>query len=863
MGESWLVYCKTWVNYNIHTKQMAYGNIYYAGWHSSSKKGYLYIDKRDYVGSASALILKRDGFTISTNWQKPLLGMTAEFSIMNLKENFFELLPLLSGKETEYRVRIETTNPTAVSLFEGFLNCDTITEKYLYRQSINFVASSYLAKLEDIHPVSVDTLQNITLLKVINEILRSTGCDFPIRINSILRAQGDTLTTGHTLFDKNGFFTELYWEDNIERVTSLEILKSILITFNCYLYWHDKYWYIERYEEIWNTSVNYVEYSDAQSAAGVGTVVVIANTISKVHDLVFTSQSQTLAVNPGLKTIKINLKDQRFANLVNSDLTNIITKPSGSEFLGNWIEPYVYPALRTWEVYGSRWDKAGEPFSILSNSIQRKPGASWVALRLEEGLATSFRVTILNEQTSLEIKFGYIVEDTFPEDTLKLKDYTFRFYYYLKSVTTGAFVVSSGEEGDKVFRMQEAFNALTYLQHIDIDGSAFDINNKSVTVEISIPLGLVDMYALGLFSGKLIGDQSFVLCIGAATMIHYSEDDPPIPTETQIQWGRFGDINVTETGEIHPNVIEGTYELNYLNKEEVDLDLYDTESYSYKNAILRSADLSTRTEKWGMLAGVSVINARGVCYSNTNAIPNLSNPHTVNGSGFGVFQSYIHGLAVNTLYYVRAYATDGDGVTTYGSVITFTTLNIVVGSTYQGGIVAYIFQFGETGYVIGETHGLIISIGNLSDSSQLARITGGGPYTADTARTALGGGFANTTGMLANLAHTSYSLFAVNLIKAYNDMLAGDFGDWFLPCWFELTAVWKNREILKMSKLKYWSSSEPEDGDLGIGASEWKYGYAIDFGINSTSAHYPYHYTESIGYWKKTHGFAVRAVRQF
>jgi len=842
-----------------------YGNIYYAGWQSPSKQGYLYIDKLDYVGTTSALILKRDGFTVSTNWQFPILGMTAEFSIMNLETDFFTLLPLLSGKEAEYRVRIETTLPTSVSLFEGFLNCDTVTQKYLHRQSINFVASSYISKLENIHPVSIDTLQNITFIKLINEILRSTGCDFNIRVNSVLRAEGDTLSAGHTLFDKNGFFTELFWIDNVERNTSLEILQSILTSFNCYLYWHNKHWYIERYDEIWDTSVDYVEYSDIQCNVGVGDVVTVAQTVLEVHDLVFTDTSQTLAIVPGLKTIKINLNDQRYTNLTINDFKDIITVAGAGGF----------PAIRTWEISDARWNKAGESFLTLSNSIQRRPGASWVPLLLDVGLATSFRMTILSEDDSVEIKFGYVVEDTYPEDTWKIADYTFRFYYYVRSIANSQFIVSDGADGDKVFRMQYAANTLNYLQYVDVSGADFDVNKKSVDVSLTIPMGLIDTYELGLFAGKLTGDQSFTLCIGAVTM-YFTEQtdeqkqwelatfpldyDPDKKMELQVQWARFGDVSITETGEIQSNVVEGTLNSNYLNKEELSLDLYDAESYSYKNAILRGGGLENRTEIWGILAGTNVVNARGVCYSSTHTPPDLTDAHTHDGTGFGVFNIFLQSLSANTLYYVRAYATDGDGGTVYGAERTFTTLNLVVGSTYEGGIIGYIFAYGDVGYVAGETHGLIVSVGNLSDAYQLARITGDPPFTADTARTALGGGIANSAGMLANASHAN---FAISLVKAYNDRLAGGFDDWFLPCWFELTGIWKNRAILKMSKLMYWTSSEPEDGDLGIGMSEWKYAYAVNFGLVSTSAYYPTYYTDNQGYWKKTHGFAVRAVRQF
>ncbi len=69
--------------------------------------------------------------------------------------------------------------------------------------------------------------------------------------------------------------------------------------------------------------------------------------------------------------------------------------------------------------------------------------------------------------------------------------------------------------------------------------------------------------------------------------------------------------------------------------------------------------------------GGSAVTARGVCWA-TTASPTLSNSFTTNGSGTGSFTSSITGLISNTLYHVRAYATNSSG-TSYGSDLQFTT----------------------------------------------------------------------------------------------------------------------------------------------------------------------------------------------
>ncbi|MCX6279002.1 MAG: DUF1566 domain-containing protein [Bacteroidetes bacterium] len=69
--------------------------------------------------------------------------------------------------------------------------------------------------------------------------------------------------------------------------------------------------------------------------------------------------------------------------------------------------------------------------------------------------------------------------------------------------------------------------------------------------------------------------------------------------------------------------------------------------------------------------GGAPVTARGVCW-NTTANPTIMDSHTDDGTGTGVFISNMTELTGNTLYYVRAYATNCSG-TVYGNQQTFTT----------------------------------------------------------------------------------------------------------------------------------------------------------------------------------------------
>lgn len=69
--------------------------------------------------------------------------------------------------------------------------------------------------------------------------------------------------------------------------------------------------------------------------------------------------------------------------------------------------------------------------------------------------------------------------------------------------------------------------------------------------------------------------------------------------------------------------------------------------------------------------GGDAVTAKGVCWS-TASSPTIADSKTSDGAGLGLYTSSITGLTASTLYYVRAYATNGIG-TAYGNEISFTT----------------------------------------------------------------------------------------------------------------------------------------------------------------------------------------------
>jgi hypothetical protein len=195
--------------------------------------------------------------------------------------------------------------------------------------------------------------------------------------------------------------------------------------------------------------------------------------------------------------------------------------------------------------------------------------------------------------------------------------------------------------------------------------------------------------------------------------------------------------------------------------------------------------------------GGATITSRGVCWSSTTSNPTISNSSTNNGSGTGSFSSSLTGLTANTTYYVRAYATNSAG-TAYGTTVTFTTpQNLVVGQSYQGGIIAYIFAAGDSGYVSGQTHGLIVTTSNQSTGAQWGC---SGTNISGTSYS-FGTGLANTTAIVNGCTTSGIAA------RICSDLVSGGYSDWYLPSYYELEKLYLNRSIIGgFTSTSYWSS---------------------------------------------------------
>ena len=188
------------------------------------------------------------------------------------------------------------------------------------------------------------------------------------------------------------------------------------------------------------------------------------------------------------------------------------------------------------------------------------------------------------------------------------------------------------------------------------------------------------------------------------------------------------------------------------------------------------------------------------------------------------------------------YQTDGTVGFYYYNGSSWTTLGAATSPTYNigevvnGGVVFYIFAPGDTGYVSGQTHGLVAAFSDVATAEW-------GCYEQSIGSTssAVGTGAANTTAIVSGCSESAIAA------KICADLTLGGYTDWFLPSKDELNQMYINKTTLEaVSEFTalsnyYWSSTE-----LGSNTA-WEQNF--------------YNVSQSVT--NKDNANAVRAVRAF
>lgn len=142
------------------------------------------------------------------------------------------------------------------------------------------------------------------------------------------------------------------------------------------------------------------------------------------------------------------------------------------------------------------------------------------------------------------------------------------------------------------------------------------------------------------------------------------------------------------------------------------------------------------------------------------------------------------------------------------SPTTSTQQNLKIGSDYQGGKIAYIFQPGDYGYVEGEVHGLITVVDSQITEAAWGCYGANENYSISIKGAkgwGVGEGKKNTSAIIQNCSEKAIAA------KICNYLELNGYSDWYLPSIGELIKLYENRDSVGIGNngyQTYWSSTE-------------------------------------------------------
>lgn len=572
---------------------MAWVTEYDMTWRSGNATGSILL-QRDGGTYQQGLSISRDSLELRTvlpSWDDPIMRMNCSFTVVNECSDFYELLPLMTISNGQIRVEVTYFRPYPIgslTIFIGYLNCESINQDMLNHANLNFTASGLLNKLQYDHPVSIDTLQAITLIDLLRDCLAMTGSSYNIRVHCSLEELNHALGAEQTLFNRTAVFTELFWSNNVERSSGLDIITSILKSFDCYLYWYRDYWYIEHYPDMGAAEFTpfrktYTEYAYGVDYAYADTAfsdtIVTGLEPKDIHSPLIRPQaggSQTLSVIPGMKIIEIKLDQKQFFNIIMADL-------SGMTY---GTDAVPLPAWREWVAYDDasvNWSNAGMRFFDITNGIYRT-GFSVVAVNgYSNGLSTHFRLTLKDDtMLTLKWKFSGPVASALSGN---IEDYTITFPWWLGVIIQGeATMYYVFEDVDGVWTYNIA-NPETAMQTIEVSGAELDPVLFSVELSVTIPIG--EIFASSSGRGE---DADIYFGIGTEQF----NTGTPQP----LAFAAYGDLDASISETADDNLIQGSINTDFLNKKTITLDLFDS-GWSYRNVLLTGPSFNLRATEWG------------------------------------------------------------------------------------------------------------------------------------------------------------------------------------------------------------------------------------------------------------------------
>lgn len=575
---------------------------------TSGMEGSIYIQRDDvsYVGS---LTLQAGSLEIRNglgSWDDPIARMNCSFTIVNDLPDFYTLIPLMTAALGAVRVVVTNDAITSdpVHIFEGFLNCETVNQTMLNRSPITLTASGYIGKLQNEHPASVDTLDYNSIINTICDCISLTGSTDPVHVNISLYENNSAPGAGQTVFNRIDTYQEVWWTNNVERMSALDILKSILSSFDCYLYWHNQGWYIRHYQDLGDLTPAYVTY-DPTSSAGYGFAdsgtgwsdLLVALDVHNQTEFRQIGDTQTLSVVPGLRQLDLRLDLKKYWNLFYPDLTDTYESSDPTPALQARRQWWAYDNVTsmTWATvqypWGISWRnietagyRVGDDLTIVGGIAT----AGW-----SYGMSTRFNLTA-QEDTMLNLKWKFGISNPTALYAIGLlEDITIRFHYYVclyDSVEGNRDYLVYSNDSDDEWTISVDGDPETDINYIDITGADLDSALWTYEASVDIPIGGISGI---LSSSGDPGHLDLIFGLGTEVCSQAGENDKAANSCF------YGDIVATVAEDPANNFIEGVTATDFIEKKEITMHLCDA-GWSYRNSLFYYVNqyYSTLAEDW-------------------------------------------------------------------------------------------------------------------------------------------------------------------------------------------------------------------------------------------------------------------------
>jgi len=559
---------------------MAWVTEYDMLWTSPTGSGSIYL-QRDGGSYIMPLTLAGDSLEIRNvipSWDDPIARLNCSFTIINDLSDFYELMPLITISNGQIKVVVthDTIDISPVILFEGYLNCEAVSQKMLDWSPINLTASGYLSKLDNSYPSSIDTVDFNSLINVIGDCLTMTGSADLIYVSCSLYENNSAIVGNQTLFNRNAVWVEIFWKNNIDRMSTLEILSAILKSFDCYLFWKEQIWYIEHYADLGGNK-EYIIYDPASDygytdTGGVSLEYPTAFQIHSDPNFKQVGDTQNISINPGLKRLDIKLDLQQYYNLFHPDLADASQT--------NTAEPLL-SSRRAWWVYDSgasiEWMYRGEPFRNISNAIYRSGYDVTSGSDQMNGMSIRFGLTALYD-TELVIKFKFGVYSTarfwlYPSDEITI---TFNWYLALYDSVVADRDYIWWDPVAEDWTIVDDGDPEVNFNTLEISASELDADLHTYEGTLTIPIGEIYPGTSSAAENHL----DLIFRMGTENAEHSLETDKPADA------CYYGDFSAVINENTRTNLLRGEVVTDFLDTKVLNYTLFDA-GWNYRNSIYR------------------------------------------------------------------------------------------------------------------------------------------------------------------------------------------------------------------------------------------------------------------------------------